>query len=263
MRTMNKLVMLIALLVCIPGYAQRKVSIIVPPPGYVRHEADSYGTYLRNLLLKRPGSPVMLYNGVEKGYQDGAYAVIDMEIGSQDLQQCADAVMRLRAEYLWHSKQYDKIHFNFTNGMRVDYIKWAQGYRIRVNGNNTAWYKATAEDYSYQTFRKYMNQIFMYAGTASLSQELVPVRADDLQIGDIFIVGGHPGHAMVIVDMAEDKLGNKAIMVAQSYMPAQDIHIVTNLNDKRISPWYIINKDTKAVSFPEYYFKINQIGRFK
>lgn len=263
MRTMNKLVMLIALLVCIPGYAQRKVSIIVPPPGYVRHEADSYGTYLRNLPLKRPGSPVMLYNGVEKGYQDGAYAVIDMEIGSQDLQQCADAVMRLRAEYLWHSKQYDKIHFNFTNGMRVDYIKWAQGYRIRVNGNNTAWYKATAEDYSYQTFRKYMNQIFMYAGTASLSQELVPVRADDLQIGDIFIVGGHPGHAMVIVDMAEDKLGNKAIMVAQSYMPAQDIHIVTNLNDKRISPWYIIKKDTKAVSFPEYYFKINQIGRFK
>ena len=263
MRTMNKLVMLIALLVCIPGYAQRKVSIIVPPPGYVRHEADSYGTYLRNLPLKRPGSPVMLYNGVEKGYQDGAYAVIDMEIGSQDLQQCADAVMRLRAEYLWHSKQYDKIHFNFTNGMRVDYIKWAQGYRIRVNGNNTAWYKATTEDYSYQTFRKYMNQIFMYAGTASLSQELVPVRADDLQIGDIFIVGGHPGHAMVIVDMAEDKLGNKAIMVAQSYMPAQDIHIVTNLNDKRISPWYIIKKDTKAVSFPEYYFKINQIGRFK
>ena len=263
MKTMNKFAVLFALLVCIPGYAQRKVSIIVPPPGYVRHEADSYGTYLRNLLLKRPGSPVMLYNGVEKGYQDGAYAVIDMEIGSHDLQQCADAVMRLRAEYLWHSKQYDKIHFNFTNGMRVDYIKWAQGYRIRVNGNNTAWYKATAEDYGYQTFRKYMNQIFMYAGTASLSQELVPVRADDLQIGDIFIVGGHPGHAMVIVDMAEDKLGNKAIMVAQSYMPAQDIHIVTNLNDKRISPWYIINKDTKAVSFPEYYFKINQIGRFK
>ena len=263
MRTMNKLVMLIALLVCIPGYAQRKVSIIVPPPGYVRHEADSYGTYLRNLPLKRSGSPVMLYNGVEKGYQDGAYAVIDMEIGSQDLQQCADAVMRLRAEYLWHSKQYDKIHFNFTNGMRVDYIQWALGYRIRVNGNSTAWYKATVEDYSYQMFRKYMDQIFMYAGTASLSQELVPVSADDLQIGDIFIVGGHPGHAMVIVDMAEDKLGNKAIMVAQSYMPAQDIHIVTNLNDKRISPWYVINKDTKAVSFPEYYFKINQIGRFK
>lgn len=243
--------------------AQNKICLISPPKGFVRTEASEFGNYLRNLPLKPIGTPVRLHNGKLKSWQGGAYAVIDMEIGSSDLQQCADAVMRLRAEYLWHSKQYEKIHFDFTNGMRVDYIKWAQGYRIRVNGNNTAWYKATAEDYSYQTFRKYMNQIFMYAGTASLSQELVPVRADDLQIGDIFIVGGHPGHAMVIVDMAEDKLGNKAIMVAQSYMPAQDIHIVTNLNDKRISPWYIIKKDTKAVSFPEYYFKINQIGRFK
>lgn len=263
MRVVKSLVILLMMIISFSSSAQRRVVNIVPPPGFVRQETDDYGRYLRNLPLKPVGTLVKLHNGKVKGYQDGAYAVIDMEIGSQDLQQCADAVMRLRAEYLWHSKQYDKIHFNFTNGMRVDYIKWAQGYRIRVNGNNTAWYKATAEDYSYQTFRKYMNQIFMYAGTASLSQELVPVRADDLQIGDIFIVGGHPGHAMVIVDIAEDKLGNKAIMVAQSYMPAQDIHIVTNLNDKRISPWYIIKKDTKAVSFPEYYFKINQIGRFK
>ena len=263
MRTMNKLVMLIALLVCIPGYAQRKVSIIVPPPGYVRHETDSYGTYLRNLPLKRPGSPVMLYNGVEKGYQDGAYAVIDMEIGNSDLQQCADAVMRLRAEYLWHSKQYDKIHFNFTNGMRVDYSKWAQGYRIKVSGNNTSWYKASSEDYGYITFRKYMDQIFMYAGTASLSKELIPVDPSDIRVGDIFIIGGHPGHAMVIVDMAEDKFGNKAILVAQSYMPAQSIHIVTNLNNRQTSPWYIINSNTRSLSFPEFHFSINQIKRFQ
>lgn len=263
MKIINKLMTILALLVSIQGYAQRKVSIIVPPPGFVRYEADLYGEYLRNLPLKRPGSPVMLYNGVEKGYQDGAYAVIDMEIGNRDLQQCADAVMRLRAEYLWHSKQYDKIHFNFTNGMRVDYSKWAQGYRIKVSGNNTSWYKASSEDYSYSTFRKYMDEVFMYAGTASLSKELIPVDPSDIRVGDIFIIGGHPGHAMVIVDMAEDKFGNKAILVAQSYMPAQSIHIVTNLNNKQTSPWYIINSDTKNVSFPEFHFSINQIKRFQ
>ena len=108
-----------------------------------------------------------------------------------------------------------------------------------------------------------MDVVFMYAGTASLSKELVSVAVSDLKIGDIFIVGGHPGHAMVIVDMAEDKLGNKAILVAQSYMPAQDIHIVTNLNNKNTSPWYIINTNTKSVSFPEYYFNIDTIKRFK
>lgn len=263
MKTMNKFAVLFALLVCIPGYAQRKVITIVPPPGYVRYEADSYGTYLRNLPLKRPGSPVMLYNGVEKGYQDGAYAIIDMEIGNKDLQQCADAVMRLRAEYLWHSQQYDKIHFNFTSGFKADYIKWAQGYRTKVSGNNVSWCKGADEDYSYATFRKYMDEVFMYAGTASLSKELIPVEPSDIRVGDIFIIGGHPGHAMVIVDMAEDKFGNKAILVAQSYMPAQSIHIVTNLNNQQRSPWYIINSNTKYVSFPEFHFNINQIKRFK
>jgi hypothetical protein len=204
----------------------------------------------------------MLYNGCEKGYQDGAYAVIDMEIGKHDLQQCADAVMRLRAEYLWHSKQYDKIHFNFTSGFRAEYVKWAQGYRVKVNGNNVTWYKGAEEDYSYATFRKYMDKVFMYAGTASLSKELVKVNVNDIKVGDIFIVGGHPGHAMIIVDLATDKFGNKAIMVAQSYMPAQDIHIVTNLSGQSRTPWYIINERTTDISFPEFHFSMNQIKRF-
>lgn len=260
---MKKILILITfVLISFSASAQRKVITIVTPPGFVRYEADAYGTYLRNLPLKRPGTPVMLYNGCEKGYQDGAYAVIDMEIGKQDLQQCADAVMRLRAEYLWHSKQYDKIHFNFTSGFRAEYVKWAQGYRVKVNGNNVTWYKGAEKDYSYATFRKYMDKVFMYAGTASLSKELVKVNVNDLKVGDIFIVGGHPGHAMIIVDLATDKFGNKAIMVAQSYMPAQDIHIVTNLSGQSRTPWYIINERTTDISFPEFHFSMNQIKRF-
>lgn len=243
--------------------AQDKILRIAPPQGFIRKEANGFGNYLRNLPLKPIGTKVKLYDGSLKGWQGGAYAVVDMEIGTSDLQQCADAVMRLRAEYLWHEKKYEEIHFNFTNGMRVDYSKWAQGYRIKVNGNNTSWYKATGEDYSYQTFRKYMNQIFMYAGTASLSKELKSISLSDLQVGDVFIIGGHPGHAMIVVDMAEDYMGNKAILVAQSYMPAQDIHVVTNLKDKAKSPWYIINRTTKEFNFPEYHFNSSQIMRFQ
>lgn len=263
MKIFRVVLVTIALLVTNRTEAQRKVTTIVPPPGFVRYESHSYGTYLRNLPLKRPGTTVKLYNGVEKGYQDGAYAVIDMEIGTKDLQQCADAVMRLRAEYLWHSKQFDKIHFNFTCGFRADYVTWAKGYRVKVNGNNASWYKATEEDYSYDTFRKYMDIVFTYAGTASLSKELDPVSIDDIKIGDIFIIGGHPGHAMLIVDLAVDRFGNKAIMVAQSYMPAQDIHIVTNLSSNTRSPWYIINNNTSDLHFPEFHFTVNQLKRFK
>lgn len=262
MKAIRILILTIGILSSFVTYGQRKVESIIPPEGYERVETDAYGAYLRSLPLKPEGTPVKLHDGTVKNYQDGAYAVIDMEIGARDLQQCADAVMRLRAEYLWHSKQYDEIHFNFTNGFRADYVKWAQGYRIKVNGDNVSWYKGAEEDWSYATFRKYMDKVFTYAGTASLSRELVSVGVADLQIGDVFIIGGHPGHAMVIVDMAKDTWGNKAILVAQSYMPAQDIHIVTNLGNKQASPWYIINHSTKSVSFPEYYFDISQIKRF-
>lgn len=263
MKPLQIIVTVSILLLGINVFAQRKVSTIPPPSGYVRVESDEYGTYLRNLPLKQAGTPVKLHNGAVKGYQEGAYAVVDMEIGTRDLQQCADAVMRLRAEYLWHNKLYEQIHFNFTSGFRADYVKWAQGYRIRVKGNDVTWYKGAEEDYGYDTFRKYMDIVFMYAGTASLSKELISVDVRNMKIGDIFIIGGHPGHAMVVVDMATDKFGNKAILVAQSYMPAQDIHVVTNLINKSVSPWYIINSQTKSVSFPEYYFKIDQIKRFE
>lgn len=263
MKVISPLVMLLMMTISFSSSAQRRIINIVPPPGFVRLETDAYGQYLRNLPLKPNGTPVKLHNGRVKGYQDGAYAVIDMEIGSQDLQQCADAVMRLRAEYLWHSQQYGRIHFNFTCGFKADYVKWAQGYRIKVNGNNASWYKSTEEDYGYATFRKYLDIVFMYAGTASLSKELIAVSPNSLQVGDVFIVGGHPGHAMLIVDAAHDKQGNKAILVAQSYMPAQDIHVVTNLGTSHVSPWYIITNNTNALSFPEYYFKIDQIKRFQ
>ena len=73
---------------------------IAPPTGYVREACSdhSFTGYLRNLPLMPKGSKVMLYNGKEKANQSAAYAVIDMEIGNRDLQQCADAVMRLRVE---------------------------------------------------------------------------------------------------------------------------------------------------------------------
>ena len=90
-----------------------------------------------------------------------------MEIGKRDLQQCADAVIRLQAEYLYKHKAYDRIHFNFTNGFRADYTKWAEGYRISVKGNQVSWYKSKEKDYSYKTFRAYLDVVFAYAGTLS------------------------------------------------------------------------------------------------
>ena len=244
------------------SFAQKTVADIQTPEGFTRIEASGFAQYLQALPLRPKGTPVRLYNGHRKIWQGGAYRVVDMEIGTKDLQQCADAVIRLRAEYLWHNRKFSDIHFNFTSGFRADYLKWAQGYRISVSGNNVEWVKKALEDYSYASFRKYLDVVFMYAGSASLSRELASCDKMDIRPGDVFIKGGHPGHAMIVLDVAVDRQGRKAILVAQSYMPAQDIHIVTNRSDTKHSPWYIFDSGTEEFNFPEWSFSADQIKRF-
>ena len=238
---------------------------ILPPAGFQRTKShdNSFTEYLRQLPLKPHNSEVKLYNGSTKPNYDVYTAVVDLEIGNKDLHQCADAVMRLRAEYLWRQKRYDKIHFNFTNGFRVDYAEWMKGKRIEVQGNSTYWTQAGYPSNTYNDFWKYMEIIFSYAGTRSLSKELKPVDINDLQIGDIFIQGGTPGHAIIVVDMAVDTTTEKKIfLLAQSYMPAQETQILTNPNDKRISPWYSTGFGQELVT-PEWTFGKIDLKRFE
>lgn len=215
---------------------------IPTPAGYVRDavQDSSWAHYLRNLPLKPEGTPVLLYNGEESGSTSYAYRVVDMEIGDEDLQQCADAVIRLRAEYLYQQKRYEDIHFNFTNGFECNYRTYACGGRVNVKeGKYTNWYHAKhGSDYSYETFREYLDLVFMYAGTYSLSKELCVTTIDKIQVGDVFIQGAFPGHAMIVVDIAQDTItGDKALLVAQSYMPARDIHIVSASDE---TPWFFV-----------------------
>lgn len=242
------------------------VTRILPPAGFVREDCTntSFTHYLRNLPLKPHGSKVHLYNNQVKDYQEGTCAVIDMEIGNTDLQQCADAVMRLRAEWLWKQKRYSDIHFNFTSGDRIDYVKWADGSRIKVLGSKVSWSKTAEKDYSYITFRKYLDKVFMYAGTASLTRELVSVPINNIQPGDVFIQSGNPGHAMIVVDVVTNPTTKqKAFIAAQSFVPAQEIEIVKNLNDATNSPWFIINSKEQNVRFPQWTFSTFELKRFK
>lgn len=234
------------------------------PPNFTRvvSEKNSFGEYLQTLSLKPHGTLVHYYNGQEKPNKVAA-AVLTIDVDNKDLQQCADAVMRLRAEYLLKTKQYEVLHFNFTNGFKASYSKWKAGNRITIQGNKVSWVKTTKESQSYQSFREYMNMVFNYAGTASLTKELKSISLSQMQIGDVFIKGGSPGHAVIIVDMAVNHKTNKKIfMIAQSYMPAQDIHILINKNKSVISPWYELNETAEHIYTPEWTFEADQLKRF-
>lgn len=235
------------------------------PDGFERvvTEKNTFAYYLQHFPLKADTAKVYYYNGQLKPNHWVAKAVLDIDVGKDNLQQCADAVMRLRAEYLYAQKQYNQIHFNFTNGFRADYQKWAEGYRIKVDGNQVSWVKQSGEDYTYQTFRNYLTKVFTYAGTLSLSREMRPVSIEDMAIGDVFIQGGSPGHVVLVVDMAVNQAtGEKAFLLVQSYMPAQSIHLLVNPQDSRISPWYIVEKEQDELQTPEWYFNKTDLKRF-
>lgn len=234
------------------------------PLQYKRMPVDSisFSNYLRSLPLKPEGSLVTFYNGKPKLNMNVYDAVVDLPIGKRDLHQCADAVMRLRADYLFQHKKYDSIHFNFTNGFKADYANWRKGKRIVVKDNKVSWKQSAAPSDSSKNYWKYLEMVFSYAGTASLSKELKPVPLQEIRIGDVFIKGGFPGHAVIVADMAIHESTNERIfLLAQSYMPAQEIQILKNPNDLDLSPWYSSKIGNELVT-PEWTFNTSDLKRF-
>ncbi len=238
-------------------------SRISPPEGFVRKGLDSlsFAFWLRHFPLKEEGSEVFLFDGRRKIRQNLHQAVMDIDIGSRDLQQCADAVMRLYGEYLYSIKAYEDIHFDYTSGDRIDFFKWASGQRPQVRGNRVYWGSSGTRGYSYPNFRQYLTNIFIYAGTHSLEKELKPISIIEIRPGDVFIQGGFPGHAVIVMDVAiYPATGEKAFLLAQSYMPAQSIHILKNPADRGTSPWYLAKEG--PLHTPEWKFPATCLKRF-
>src|SRR5262249_20182999 len=149
------------------------------------------------------GAPVLLYNGAPKFRQDVHAAVIDIDVGTRDLQQCADAAMRLRAEWLYAMQRPGEIAFNDTgSGKPIDFSGWPAGDASPPSWNALVWSRATAPDAGYASFRRYMDTVFTWAGTHSLERQLAAVSIDEIAAGDLFIRGGFPGHAVLVADIA-------------------------------------------------------------
>jgi len=129
------------------------------PEGYTQLKVPtgSFAEYLQGLPLKPVGTHTQTYKGAIAATDVFTAAVVDMSVGYEDLQQCANAVMRLRGEYLYHQKRYAEIVFHFESGFKCDYIHYADGYRYR----NDHWVLKAKKDYGYATFMRYMQLVFL------------------------------------------------------------------------------------------------------
>ena len=242
-----------------------RIGNIPLPDGYIRTQvsAGSFQDWLRHLPLKRSRANVRLYNHQVKRNQKNHYGIINMDVGSKNLQQCADSIIRLYAEYLYAQGNYDAIAFYFTNGVQAEFTRWIEGYRPQMKDDRSYWIPTAERDLSYASFRNFLETVFYYAGTYSLSRELKEVRyPDNIQAGDVFVRGGFPGHGVIVVDVAVNPVTRQKIFImAQGSMPAQDIQILINPKDDALSPWYLLDT-AKSVDIPKYSFDWNNLRRF-
>ncbi|MCD4691207.1 DUF4846 domain-containing protein [bacterium] len=100
-----------------------------PPFGYARLEVKpgSFGEWLRGLPLEPGRGVVDMFDGTRARNQRNHVAVLAIDVGARDLQQCADAVIRLRAEYLLATGRGSEIAFRFTSGDLARWSDWREG----------------------------------------------------------------------------------------------------------------------------------------
>ena len=221
----------------------------IPAPwGYKRINGDdsAYSAFLRSIPLKEKGSKVMLFTGGESRLQSLNYSVVDIPLLS-NAEQCADVCIRLRAEYLFNSGQYGRIHFKDVNGKTMNYTGGA----------------------SRKAFNSYLRKVYGVASTFSLSREMKQRRLADMQPGDVFVYaatdrpGNHKyGHAIMVVDVAVNKNGKKAFLLAEGNTPARNIHILRNFENPFRSPWFMLDDDADILLLSVFTYRSKELRHF-
>jgi hypothetical protein len=208
------------LLLAAAAFAETVAQAFPPPPGATRAPADAFGAWLGELSLHPAGHPVHTYDG--RVVDMAASRVVDIPVGTRDLQQCADTALRLRAT--WERSVGRSPAFHYTSGDVSSWAGWAAGARPRISGNDVRFVPgAAAADASDTAFEAWLMNLFTYAGTRSLPLDTTPVSTP--RAGDIVVQPGSPGHAVIVLDVATS--GERTwVLVGQGYMPAMELHVL-------------------------------------
>jgi hypothetical protein len=210
------------------GTTTRPLEDTFPPPaGMTRVAVDngSFAAWLRRLPLRPAGTPVRSYKGAEilAGDDPRLSAVAELDVGTRDLQQCADSILRLHAEWMWDSGRANELDYPLVDGKKVSF-----------RGETR------------EQFRRYLVTIFADASTLSLDKYAKKIARADARPGDFWVKGGSPGHAVLILDIAEGKDGRRAALLGQGYMPAQDFHVLRAPDG---SAWFSLDGDEVVTPF--------------
>ncbi len=239
-----------------PEPAARAHERFAPPPGFARVPLapGSFGAWLRALPLAAADAEVRSFRGAllrEAGHPNVA-AVAALDVGSEDVQQCADSIVRLHAEWRW-SRGDRAMSYRAASGAAMPYERWARGDRPSPEALSLRWGPRAAPNASYASFRSFLTEVFRYANTGSLAVQGGKVAPAELRPGDFFVAPGAPGHAVLVLDLAADGAGRRAALLGQGFMPAQNFHVL------RPDPagaaggegaWFLLDAEAPGVKTP-------------
>ena len=170
----------------------------------------------------------------------------------------------MRAIFLFKQGLTENLHYNFVSGFKAKYSDYITHY-YKIEGNKVSLVSRNniLKD-NPETLRKWLRQIFSYANTWSIEKyDSSPVDILQMKPGDFFIESNPPpatGHAINVVDVVVNKTNSKKMyMLSQSYMPAQETHILINPLNGGV--WYTLD-EFKDIVTPEWSFTVNQLKRF-
>jgi hypothetical protein len=243
------------------------------PAGFrrVRVASGSYAHWLRHLPLRKPGTPVRDHRGAKLPSSTAvAEAVVDLDVGRRDLQQCVDTLIRLRAEYHWWKKQPHRARFRYAGGRYFGWAQWARGIRPRRRDGRIVYERRAHRSLSRKNFRRYLTFMFAMTGTMhNVREPRVPFAR--MEAGHFFIQPpprpGLLGHAVVILDVArpvgsrDRDRGRLRALLGEGFTPAQSFHV---LQAPHGGAWFTLDPK-KPVQTPLWGppFQWSQLRRFR
>jgi hypothetical protein len=177
-------------------------------------------------------------------------AVVALDVGDGDVQQCADSVIRLHAEWLFAQGRRDG-SYRAASGAAMPFARWARGERMVPDGLGFTWATSARPDAGHASYRRWLSAVFAYANTGSLARDTEPVAAGDLQPGDFVVQPGAPGHAVLVLDLARAPDGRRALLLGQGYMPAQSFHVLRpGPRPGGEGAWFVVEPGALALDTP-------------
>lgn len=231
-------------------YTHGSIAQIELPKEYERmpDDGDGFADYLRSLPLAEKSIPVRTMKGeIVDSLLPYTYCIMKLPL-LHDFEQCADVCIRLRADYLFRTRQFWRIHFEDTQYHTMRYY-WG-GFKKK---------------YLY-----YLYHVFKFANTESLIHEMPQRPIKEMQPGDIFVYCAKDredkeyGHAIMVADVAiHPSTGKKIFLLLQGSTPACNMHILKNLANPSFSPWFELEENDSILDFGVATYKRNELRYFE